>query len=833
MAFVYNIKAGLESPADEEGVHDSFNQLIEDQRQEALELQELQRDLDEEERDSVAYLSSPGQEIWRGSPWRGEEEGGRQLDPLLEERWSSATLKVLSSMPSRTIGRSRGAIISQYYNRTMKLRRRRQSRPSIKDFSRSARPSIRGHGMETDCMETEGVDEEGRKRDQLVNNLQNLSLSDRVRMLRAMPLSVAEKSELRRLADRKGQRSNHSQISCCSQLKYHIIIALRHSWYSCLSFLHSLQLWQVALKRVSGRFGTGVLSYFLFVKTLLFFNIFLFLVTGLLLAVPQAVHPPTLTQGHEAFSGLELLTGGGYFSDSVMYYGYYSNSTLSKDCRVTSSSMEQQPSPSVSRRTMETDCGGKPSYNMPLAYFFTIGLAFFITCIILVYSMSKSFGQSFRIDKSHGILAMKVFCSWDFKVIKKTSVKLRSENICIQLRELLEETSRKHVQKTACQRIGRVLVHVLAWFICIGSTVACVLALYYFSEYMHKDLQYRSRIPTKDPLLKEASLLALPVVVSLINLLLPGIFNATAWMEEYDSPSVNTYIAISRNLMLKVSVLVVLCFHWLGRIASDPNSIGLQCWESFVGQELYRFLLMDFIFTILDTFFGEFLWRLFSQRVLKRKRKPVFDISRNVLELIYGQTLAWLGVLFTPLLPAVQIIKLLLLFYMKQTSVMMNCQSPRKPYRASQMSTIFITLLCCPSFLGAAVCVSYTMWSIRPSESCGPFRSLSTMFQSGKLWVKELETHNPNLAWLAWAHSYIVENPLFLFLAAGIFLIVIYFNTQVVDGQRKIISLLQEQIENEGEDKKFLITRLQAIHQQKRPLAPRRLTSQASQDSNC
>ena len=43
----------------------------------------------------------------------------------------------------------------------MKLRRRRQSRPSIKDFSRSARPSIRGYGMETDCMETEGVDEEG------------------------------------------------------------------------------------------------------------------------------------------------------------------------------------------------------------------------------------------------------------------------------------------------------------------------------------------------------------------------------------------------------------------------------------------------------------------------------------------------------------------------------------------------------------------------------------------------------------------------------------------------------------------------------------------------
>lgn len=43
-------------------------------------------------------------------------------------------------------GRSRGAIISQYYNRTMQLRRHRQSRPSIRDFSRSSRPSIRGYG---------------------------------------------------------------------------------------------------------------------------------------------------------------------------------------------------------------------------------------------------------------------------------------------------------------------------------------------------------------------------------------------------------------------------------------------------------------------------------------------------------------------------------------------------------------------------------------------------------------------------------------------------------------------------------------------------------------
>jgi hypothetical protein len=56
-----------------------------------------------------------------------------------------------------------------------------------------------------------------------------------------------------------------------------------------------------------------------------------------------------------------------------MYYGYYSNSTLSPSCDAPREGGQCSPR-----------LGSLP-YNMPLAYLFTMGATFFLTCIILVY----------------------------------------------------------------------------------------------------------------------------------------------------------------------------------------------------------------------------------------------------------------------------------------------------------------------------------------------------------------------------------------------------------------------------------------------------------------
>ncbi|XP_008935406.1 PREDICTED: transmembrane channel-like protein 6, partial [Merops nubicus] len=442
---------------------------------------------------------------------------------------------------------------------------------------------------------------------------------------------------------------------------------------------------------------------------------------------------PTLARP-QPFTGLELLTGAGYFTQSLLYYGYYSNVTLTP------------PLP----------------YNMPLAYVFSVGVSFLLTCALLVYSMSRSFGESYRVGSSAGDLAIKVFCAWDFKVIQRRSVKLQCENICTQLKELLAEQRCHSRSRTLCQRLGHCTVLALAWALSLSTALGCALAVHYFSEHMHTGL--------------------------------PAL------------------LLLSRNLILKMVILGLLCYQWLSRRVVCSTE---ECWETCVGQELYRFVVMDFIFTLLDTLFGELVWRLILEKRLKRKRRPEFDIARNVLELIYGQTLTWLGILFTPLLPAVQMVKLLLLFYVKKTSLMQNCQSPSKPWQASHMSTVFITLLCFPSFLGAAIFLSYTIWSVRPSETCGPFRGMETIYKSGKTWVQVLEKSNPNITWFAWVHQHVVENTFLLFFVSGLLLAVIYFTVQVVKGQRRIMRLLREQIANEGADKAFLIQKLHSVYEQR------------------
>ncbi|XP_030885051.1 transmembrane channel-like protein 6 isoform X4 [Leptonychotes weddellii] len=671
------------SPYDENEVHDSFHQLIQEQSQwvaeEGLELQQREPGAGGPKTSGCGQHALPGPE-----------------DALAH---SAATLRVLASMPSRTIGRSRGAVICQYYNRSVRLRRR-VSRPELKGVGRSARPSLRLYDLELDPAALQ----EEEKRFLLVKELEGLPVAQRNHMLRGMPLGLAEKRCLREETQtpkekQRGRQGPHGLFPCCGRLRDACVLALHNLGLGLLGGLHALRPWHYALKQIGGQFGSSVLSYFLFLKTLLAFNALLLLPLLAFIVGVQAAFPPPAPPGSvPSFTGLELLTGG---------------------------------------------------------------------------------------------------------VTQRRASRLQHDNIRTHLKELLAEWQRRRGSQSACGRLRRVAVRGLVWLLSLGTTLGCTVAVYAFSELMIK-----SPVSVE----QEGALLALPVVVCLLNLGAPYLFRCLAALERHDSPVLEVYVAVCRNLILKMVILGILCYHWLGR---RVGTLKDQCWENFVGQELYRLMVLDFIFVLLDTLFGELVWRLISEKQLKRREKPEFDIAGNVLELIYGQTLTWLGVLFSPLLPAIQIVKLLLIFYVKKTSLRANCQAPRRPWLASHMSTVFISLLCFPSFLGAAVFLCFAVWRVKPSSTCGPFRSLNSMYEAGKVWVRHLEEAGPRVSWLPWVHRYLVENTFPVYLVSALLLAVIYLHIQVVKGQRRVICLLKEQISNEGEDKVFLINKLHSVYERK------------------
>lgn len=163
-----------------------------------------------------------------------------------------------------------------------------------------------------------------------------------------------------------------------------------------------------------------------------------------------------------------------------MFYGYYTN-TILKTCRAANSTAESPDLP-----VCDSDGPQTVPYSIPAAYFITIAIAFFIICIILVYSMSKSFGRSFQVLKSNGNLAVKVLCSWDFKVTRETSVRLQSEKISTQLKELLSEVIRGEDTKSCMHRLCRLMVHLMAWAICLASICLGAMAVHYLSEVRGK-----------------------------------------------------------------------------------------------------------------------------------------------------------------------------------------------------------------------------------------------------------------------------------------------------------------------------------------------------------
>ncbi|KAM4750283.1 transmembrane channel-like protein 5 [Anableps anableps] len=607
----------------------------------------------------------------------------------------------------------------------------------------------------------------------LVKELVALSITEQIRKIRELPMSFEEKKHVRRqvMAFKSSGQSHHfTQFSYFSK---NVSLSLRRCGYSIKSARQTLELWHGIMKEIGGKFGSSVLNYFVLLKWLLLFNIFSFLVNFGFITIPLLVYDlsPNISP-NVSFRGLEILTGAGYFNYTIMYYGSYSNETLS----------------------------GLVDYDMQLAYFFTIAVYMVLCGLVLIFSMASSFRKNYALADPASNSAWQLLCSWDFSITNEKAVNQRKNNLRVQLKESLSEKAHRE-QQTVSEQLKHYGIYFGSWILSTSLAVGCGASIFYLCQYEDKRAVDTETWST----LQEAETLLIPFVVSLMNMVIPLFFSLFNKFEHYSSQRKQIYALLFRNVLLRMSILGVLCYYWMKMVPQK-----FTCWEPMVGQALYRLVIVDFIFLMLGSLFGEFLSNVIGTKLQPRLGVPEFDVARNVLEIIYAQTLAWIGIYFSPLLPVIQILKFFILFYIKKVSLTQNCQPPRRSGRAAQMKTIFIFLLFFPFFVGALSIVAYTAWSLTPSEQCGPFRGLNRTFSVIGEWIDDVD-RIPGSKWVVWIYKNVIRSEIFYFLITLIILVIIYIFWQLIQGRKELIILLRKQIVNEGNDKSFLLDRLQNL----------------------
>ncbi|XP_071446401.1 transmembrane channel-like protein [Hetaerina americana] len=153
------------------------------------------------------------------------------------------------------------------------------------------------------------------------------------------------------------------------------------------------------------------------------------------------------------------------------------------------------------------------------------------------------------------------------------------------------------------------------------------------------------------------------------------------------------------------------------------------CWETMFGQELVKLTVMDLVLTIASTFLVDFVRALFV-RIMNHcwcwdleKQFPQygdFKIAENILHLVYNQGMVWMGMFFSPGLPALNLAKLAIVLYVRSW-IVLTCNVPHDVvFRASRSNNFYLALLLTMLFL-CALPVGYALVWVEPSWHCGPF----------------------------------------------------------------------------------------------------------------
>uniref|UniRef100_H2YYC8 TMC domain-containing protein n=1 Tax=Ciona savignyi TaxID=51511 RepID=H2YYC8_CIOSA len=601
--------------------------------------------------------------------------------------------------------------------------------------------------------------------------------------------------------------------------------------------------WDMRIKTIESYFGSGVASYFIFLRWLVQINVIMAIITTAFLVVPEILVGNT-TAGYKQIPVSErkskwdlhtIWSFGGRLQHSVLFYGYYTNDRVVGN-----------------------------GYRIPLAYFL-VGIATFAYSFM---ALLRKMAKNSRLNGSASseddyTFSWRLFSSWDYTIGNQETAENKSAAIATVLREAIveeQEKEKKEYTRVKLLIFLRVVANILVLLLLAGSLYSIQ-----FAVNRAQSLENEEREST----FWEQN--ELSIVVTAVTMITPSLFEVIGSMEKYH-PRNTLRIQLARILMLYLGNLYSLMIGLLGHVAEAtahqqddtelhknewhnvteaPGNTNIvkklmsydringsylehevfknktavpgqrtECWETYVGQELMKLTIIDLISTVLTILIVDFIRALFVRYFNRcccwdmENQFPEygeFKIAENVLHLIYNQGITWVGTFFSPLLPALNVIKLTLIMYIRSWALA-TCNVPhQRVFRASRQvsnlrkiysirckiygklsNNFYLAMLLFMLFLSLLP----TVWVIvkHPPSSCGPFRNREWMYT---IVTETMDNDIPS--WMKKALGYLTT-PVVILPSILLLVMVIYYLQAIARSSKEANNRLKLQLHYERKE---------------------------------
>ncbi|XP_041604464.1 transmembrane channel-like protein 7 [Vulpes lagopus] len=484
---------------------------------------------------------------------------------------------------------------------------------------------------------------------------------------------------------------------------------------------------------------------------------------------------------------IDLLSGTGFLEETCLFYGHY---------------------------TIDGVKFQNFTYDLPLAYLLSTIAYLALSLLWIVKRSVEGFKINLiRSEEHFQSYCNKIFAGWDFCITNRSMADLKHSSLRYELRADLEE---ERIRQKIAERTSEETIRIYSLRLFLNCIVLAVLAACFYAIY-------RATIFSQEHMKKEIDkmvfgenllILYLPsIVITLANFITPMIFAKIIHYEDY-SPGFEIRLTILRCVFMRLATICVLVFTLGSKITSCDNySCELcgynqklyPCWETQVGQEMYKLMIFDLIIILAVTLFVDFPRKLLvtycsSWKLIQCWGQQEFAIPDNVLGIVYGQTICWIGAFFSPLLPAIATLKFIIIFYVKEMSLLYTCRPSPRQFRASNSNFFFLLVLLIGLCL-AIIPLTISMARIPSSKACGPFTNFNTTWEVVPKTVSTFPSSLQSLVYGVTSEAFAV--PFFMIIC----LIMFYF-IALAGAHKRVVVQLREQLSLESRDKRYLIQKL-------------------------